>query len=138
VAGYSGTPLQQKLGLKEGWRVAFVDAPPGFAGQFEGLQVRTQMRAPLDAAVAFVTTRRELERRFDSARRVLADDGVFWVAWPKKASRVPTDLTEDVLREVGLPTGMVDVKVCAVDDTWSGLKFVLRISERAGRPRTRP
>jgi hypothetical protein len=138
-AGYSGTPLQQKLGLKEGWAVAFAgDVPDGFARQFTGLDERSQLRSPLDAAVVFTTSRNDLERRAVTAMKALGDTGMLWIAWPKKSSGVPTDITEQTLRDVLLPTGWVDTKVCAVDETWSGLKFLKRLSERAGTPRTRP
>jgi hypothetical protein len=132
VAGYSGTPLQQKLGLATGDRVAFVGAVPArFADQFEGVKVRSAVRGSLEAVVLFVEWRRDLGKRFPAAAAAIAPDGKLWVAWPKKASKRPTDITEDVLREVLLPTGLVDVKVCAVDDVWSGLKFVWRKELRA-------
>lgn len=128
-AGYSGTPLQQKLGLKAGWRVRYAGAvPDGFGADFAG--VVPKPRGPVDAAVLFVTRRAELSRRFGPLASALPPDGMLWVAWPKKSSGVSTDVTENVLREVLLPTGWVDVKVCAVDGTWSGLKFVRRISAR--------
>jgi hypothetical protein len=141
MAGYSGTPLQQKLGLKEGFAVAYVSPPKAFGDEFVGVQARVQVRgrvtAPLDAAVLFTTSEADLRRRAPNLLDALGDTGMLWVAWPKKSSGVPTDLTEQTLREVLLPTGWVDTKVCAVDDTWSGLKFVKRLSERAGTPRTR-
>jgi hypothetical protein len=131
AAGYSGTPLQQKLGYKEGWRVLFAGEPPkAFGDQFAGLDVRSQARAPLDAAHVFVTTQADLAKWSAKLLPALGDTGVLWVSWPKKSSGVATDLTENVLRDVLLPTGWVDTKVCAVDDTWSGLKFVKRLSER--------
>jgi hypothetical protein len=137
-AGYSGTPLQQKLGYKEGWRVAFVgDVPDAFAKQFVGLDVRAQVRAPLDAVHLFTTTEADLRRRALKAMDALGDTGMLWVSWPKKSSGVATDLTEQTLRDVLLPTGWVDTKVCAVDETWSGLRFVKRLTERAGTSRTR-
>ena len=135
-AGYSGTPLQNKLGYKDGFRVAFMgDVPDGFSSLFVGLEAG---RSKLDAVHLFVTTRAELEKRAPAAMKSTVDNGMLWVSWPKKASGVPTDLTEQTLRDVLLPTGWVDTKVCAVDETWSGLKFVRRLSERAGTPRTRP
>lgn len=138
-AGYSGTPLQKKLGLKEGHVVAFVgEVPDGFADRFEGLDVRDRLRAPLDAVVLFTTTQRDLTKRSAAAMKAVVDNGMLWVSWPKKSSGVPTDLTEQTLRDVLLPTGWVDTKVCAVDETWSGLRFVRRLSERAGTSRTRP
>ncbi|HZQ27712.1 MAG TPA: DUF3052 domain-containing protein [Acidimicrobiales bacterium] len=136
VAGYSGTPLQKKLGFEEGWTVAVLgDAPEGFADQFTGLDIRRSLpaagRPPASAALAFVRSGSELQRVVvGRVLPALPDDGMVWVAWPKKASGVPTDLTENVVRDVILPTGWVDVKVCAIDDTWSGLKFVKRLKER--------
>lgn len=127
-AGYSGTPLQKKLGLKAGFRVAVVGAP--LPEGISGVEVRSRVRAPLDAVLLFTTSVADLSRRAPRAMEVLVPDGMLWVCWPKKASGVATDLTEDVLRDVLLPTGWVDVKVCAVDDVWSGLKFVRRLSER--------
>jgi hypothetical protein len=129
-AGYSGTPLVRKLGIKPGFRVAWPAAPEGFEALLEGLpdavSVRRALRGRLDLVVGFVTARAELERRLPALRRAIAPDGTLWVAWPKRASGVATDMTEDVVREVALPTGLVDVKVCAIDATWSGLKLVVR------------
>ncbi|MDQ1438073.1 MAG: hypothetical protein QOK43_1702 [Acidimicrobiaceae bacterium] len=130
--GYSGTPLQKKLGLKEGWRVAFAGDPPkAFGDAFVGLDVRSAVRAPLHAVVLFAVWQKDLAARAPTAMKALGDTGMLWVAWPKKASGVPTDLTENVLRDMLLPTGWVDTKVCAVDETWSGLKFLKRLSERS-------
>ena len=130
AAGYSGTPLARKLGFKPGFAAAYVNAPAGFdalVGELPGdVRVRKQLRAPLDLIVCFVTARRELERRLPALRGALAPAGMLWVAWPKRASGVPTDMTEDVVREVALPTGLVDTKVAAIDETWSGLRLVIR------------
>lgn len=132
TSGYSGTPLQQKLGLKEGWRVAFVgDVPDGFGASFTGLDVRARAAKPLDGAVLFTTSAAALMKAAPKLMDALGDTGMLWVSWPKKSSGVPTDVTENVLRDLLLPTGWVDTKVCAVDDVWSGLKFVKRVSERA-------
>jgi hypothetical protein len=129
-AGYSGTPLVRKLGIKPGFRIAFPAAPEGFEALLEGLpdgvEIRRALRGRLDLVVGFVTGRAELERRLPALRRAIEPDGTLWVAWPKRASGVATDMTEDVVRDVALPTGLVDVKVCAIDATWSGLKLVLR------------
>ena len=134
MAGYSGTPLAAKLGISQGARVAFVHAPEGFGDLLGDLPddavVRDRLRGPLDVIVCFVTRRRDLERRLPVLRRALAPAGGLWIAWPKRASRVATNVTEDVVREVALPTGLVDNKVCAIDDTWSGLRLVVRRSER--------
>ena len=132
TAGYSGTPLQQKLGIRPGHRVAFVNAPPAFADQFSGVDVMARLRGPLDVVVLFATRRADLARRFPAAKRALADAGGLWVAWPKKASGVATDLRFEVVQPLGLDQGLVDNKVCAIDDTWSGLRFVYRLADRSG------
>ncbi len=128
MAGYSGTPLAKKLGIKAGSRLAVLGAPPGFEIEAlpEGVEVRTAARGPLDVVVSFHTSRADLARRLPVLMRAMHVDAGLWVAWPKKASGVPTDITEDTVREVALPTGLVDVKVCAIDDTWSGLRLCLR------------
>ena len=134
VAGYSGTPLAKKLGIREGGRVALLGAPDGFDAELAplpaGVRLLRRLAADLDVALLFVTERRELERRFPAVARSITPAGGFWVAWPKRAAKVPTDLTEDVLREVGLPQGLVDNKVCAVNEIWSGLRFVWRKENR--------
>ena len=135
-AGYSGTPLPQKLGIKEGSRVGLVDAPEGFEEVLgplpEGARVRTRLRGPLDVIVCFTVSRAKLERRLRRLREALDPAGRLWIAWPKRASGVPTDMTEDVVRDVALPTGLVDNKVAALDDTWSGLQLVIRLKHRPG------
>jgi hypothetical protein len=144
TAGYSGTPLPRKLGMKEGASVVLLDAPPGFVEDHlqplpDGVEPSDRLRAGTDVVVLFVTERAELEAQWDAVAASLQPAGGFWVAWPKKSSKVPTDLTEDVLREVGLPKGWVDNKVCAVTDVWSGLRFVLRLENRPPiRPREQP
>jgi hypothetical protein len=129
-AGYSGTPLVRKLGLRPGWRVAVLDGPDGVAdllGELPpGLRLVRRLSGELDAVWIFVVTRRELERRLPDAIARLPPDGTLWISWPKRASSVPSDVTEHVLREVVLPTGWVDIKVAAIDETWSGLRFALR------------
>ena len=135
MVGYSGTPLARKLGIKEGARVALLGAPAGFDEELaplpDGVTVQRRLGAGIDVAVLFVTERRELERRFPAVVKAIFPAGGFWVAWPKRASKVPTDLTEDVLREVALPQGLVDNKVCAVTDVWSGLRLVWRKENRS-------
>lgn len=130
AAGYSGTPLVRKLGFRPGHRVAYINAPDGFGdllgGLPEGVAVRARLRGPLDVIVCFVTGRAELERRLPALRGALDPAGMLWIAWPKRSSGVRTDMTEDVVRDVALPTGLVDTKVCAIDDTWSGLRLVIR------------
>jgi hypothetical protein len=131
MAGYSGTPLATKLGIREGSRVAVLGAPPGFdAGALGGVRYSTSARGSFDVIVSFHTQRAELEARIPKLLDVLDVDGGLWMAWPKKASRVPTDLTEDVQREIWLPLGLVDNKVCAIDDVWSGLRVVWRREHR--------
>jgi hypothetical protein len=129
MAGYSGTPLSKKLGIAAGMTVCSVQAPPGFAdslGPIEGVTWKAQLRSPIDVAVAFFTRERDVRARWPRLTAAVGGHGVIWVAWPKKSSGVATDLTEDSFRSLLLPTGWVDVKVCAIDETWSGLKFVLR------------
>ena len=134
MVGYSGTPLARKLGITEGSRLALLGAPEGFDDELAplpaGVTVLRRLRPDLDVAVLFVTERRDLERRFPAVAEAVFPAGGFWVAWPKRASKVPTDLTEDVLREIALPHGLVDNKVCAVTDVWSGLRLVWRKENR--------
>ena len=130
-AGYSGTPLPRKLGIKPGHRVALLRAPDAFEpdvlGELpDGVAVRRSARGPVDVIVSFHTQRADLERRLATLRAMMEPDAGLWIAWPKKASKVPTDITEDVVRDVALPTGLVDNKVCAIDATWSGLRLVIR------------
>ncbi len=136
MLGYSGTPLARKLGIKNGMRVVLTGAPKEFGPELEPLpedvKVVRRLVADVDLAMLFVTSRADLAERFAQVAGALPPAGPLWVAWPKKSSGVPTDLTEDVLREVCLPLGWVDVKVCAVTEIWSGLKFVLR---KENRPR---
>jgi len=136
-AGYSGTPLPRKLGIKPGARVALISGPSGFDDTLgdvpEGVAVRRRLRgAPLDVIVAFFTRRSLLERRLPGLRAALDPAGGLWIAWPKRASGVDTDVTEDVVRSLGLAAGLVDNKVCAIDHTWSGLRFVYRLRDRPG------
>ena len=131
MAGYSGTPLIRKLGLKPGMSARYL-APRGAAPRprlGRGLPAATG-RAPFDFVHGFVVTRAQLVRQLAAVLPSLAPDGMYWVSWPKRASGVATDVTEDVIRELALPTGLVDVKVCAVDDVWSGLKLVRRLRAR--------
>jgi hypothetical protein len=141
TAGYSGTPLARKLGIKARQRLGLIGAPDGFdeiLGQLpEDVAQRRFLRGPLDVVLAFFTRQRELERRFPALRNSLEPTGGLWIAWPKRSSGVETDLTENVVRGVGLSAGLVDNKVCAIDETWSGLRFVYRLRDRpeAGRGR---
>ena len=130
TAGYSGTPLAKKLGLKPGMRVWFINMPERVRAEINtdavGLSEQNSPSAGLDAAHVFVTARTDLERHLTALRNLIQPAGQIWVSWPKKASKVPTDITENLIRDVALPSGLVDVKVCAVDDIWSGLKLVIR------------
>ncbi|RJQ09854.1 MAG: DUF3052 family protein [Dehalococcoidia bacterium] len=134
MAGYSGTPLVQKLGIKSGHRVMLLGAPEGFDATLgtlpDGVTVRTAARGTADVVVLFTTRRALLEARIDTLGAAVFPGGAVWVAWPKKAAKVPTDMTEDVVREVCLPRGLVDNKVCAIDETWSGLRVVHRVERR--------
>lgn len=136
--GYSGKPVAQKLGIKEAMRVALVGAPDGILETLGELPAGVKLRRGLregqrcDLVLVFVTERERLARDFPRAASALPADGAVWVAWPKKASGVPTDMTEHVVRELALPRGWVDTKVCAIDATWSGLKLVLRRELRGG------
>ncbi|HTI36394.1 MAG TPA: hypothetical protein VL484_02450 [Vicinamibacterales bacterium] len=133
-AGYSGTPLAKKLGIKDGMRWAALNAPAGYETWLAGLPstatIVGRLTAPATAVHVFATKRSALARTLKTLRKQLQPDGFVWVSWPKRASGVPTDITEDVIREVALPLGFVDVKVCAVTETWSGLKLTIRRSER--------
>jgi hypothetical protein len=137
--GYSGTPLPKKLGIKPGQRIRFVAAPPELTAALGELPQPLDVVAPeddgavgLDLVVFFTTSADALRERFDALAASLVPSGMLWIAWPKKAARVPTDLTEDVVRQIALERGMVDVKVCAIDATWSGLKLVYRLKDRPG------
>ena len=134
MAGYSGTPLAKKLGIKPGQRIVVLSGPPGYRKTLDALPEKVncaeRLSEKLDLIQLFVTSQAELKQRFNQAKRCLAADGALWISWPKKASGVATDLNENVVREIGLALGLVDVKVCAVDETWSGLKFVYRLKDR--------
>jgi hypothetical protein len=131
-AGYSGTPLVAKLGIKAGAIAQIVSSPADFPQTLGTLPqgVALVSRGSLDFGMLFVTRRADLVKRFPGLRKRLTSNGMLWIAWPKQSSGAPTDLTENVVREIGLSLGLVDVKVCAVDATWSGLKFVRRLSDR--------
>jgi hypothetical protein len=134
MAGYSGKALVDKLGVKPGARVALVGAPEGFESALEplppGAIVRRRVSRFTEMAVMFTTSRAALARKWVQLTDAVGPTGAVWVAWPKMASGVPTDMTDHVVRDVVLPTGWVDVKVCAIDDTWTGIKCVLRLERR--------
>lgn len=134
MAGYSGTPLFKKLGIKEGFRVRVKNAPDNYrqlvAPLPDNVLISTSIRSRVDLWHLFTKSRRELENHVPTAMKQIVPNGMIWVSWPKKAAGVVTDMTEDVIREIALPLGIVDVKVCAVDETWSGLKLVIRKENR--------
>jgi hypothetical protein len=130
MAGYSGTPLAQKLGIKERHKVHVVDAPKNYRALLEPLPPSVEFASKLDQSTGvvhvFATDRAALAKMLAGFRQRLDPQAIVWVSWPKKSAKMPTDVTEDTIRELALPLGFVDVKVCAVDDTWSGLKLVVR------------
>ncbi|HEX5182294.1 MAG TPA: hypothetical protein VFW19_03975 [Allosphingosinicella sp.] len=134
MSGYSGAPLARKLSLKDGQRVWWDGMPDSVRAEIDAaglaLDLLAAPAAPLDAAHIFVIERAVLARALDALLPTLAPAGFLWVSWPKKASKVPTDISEDTIRDLALPLGLVDVKVCAVDETWSGLKLTIRRERR--------
>ena len=134
MPGYSGTPLPKKLGIKDGFRVHFVEAPPevvaGLKPSLGKCEIAADGKTPLDFAMVFTKSGSLLSKEFKRLAKSLAPAGMLWVSWPKKSSGVKTDLDENIVREIGLAAGLVDVKVCAVTDVWSGLKFVRRVKDR--------
>ena len=134
MAGYSGTPLVKKLGIKADFNIAFVNPPTNFVSQLElpaGVKVKSISKSQnLDFILLFVKSRAVLAGGFAQCAAKLQSNGMLWVSWPKRASGVTTDVSESFVREIGLAAGLVDVKICAVDETWSGLKFVYRLKDR--------
>jgi hypothetical protein len=138
MAGYSGTPLVKKLGFKAGFRAGLVNSPKEFQKELAPLPDDVTISAgtaakQLDLIILFADSQKTLKRDFPKLARRLVDNGMLWIAWPKKASGIVTDLSENIIRDIGLEAGMVDVKVCAVSDVWSGLKFVYRLKDRNSR-----
>jgi hypothetical protein len=137
MPGYSGTPLVRKLGIREGFRVGVVNPPAGFEKTLKPLpknvEFDARLKDPLDLVLLFVNSEKTLKSRFPILAKKLATDGIIWVAWPKKSSGVSTDLSFDNVQKTGLQAGLVDVKICAVSDVWSGLKFVYRLKDRSSR-----
>lgn len=135
MVGYSGTPLVKKLGIKEGFRVAFVGAPDDFDQDLGPLPENVSEIAPpqksMDFVLLFTKSAAALRRDFPKYAKTLQPNGMLWIAWPKKASGVKTDLSDNSVRQIGLDAGLVDIKVCAVTEIWSGLKFVYRVEDRA-------
>jgi hypothetical protein len=134
MPGYSGTPLPKKLGIKDGFRVAFAGAPSDVVAELKAAlatcETARDAKATLDFAMVFTKSKVELTKEFKRIAKILAPAGMLWVSWPKKSSGVASDLDEGVVREIGLAAGLVDVKVCAVTEIWSGLKFVRRLKDR--------
>jgi len=133
MAGYSGTPLVKKLGIKEGNNIVIANAPDDFEQQLElpkRVTVNGRSKKPLDFVLFFVKSSYALDKEFSRYSARLTPAGILWISWPKKTSGVQSDLNANVVRDIGLAKGMVDVKVCAVDDVWSGLKFVFRLKDR--------
>jgi hypothetical protein len=134
MAGYSETPLVKKLGLKEGYKAAIFHAPANYIQTLGELPARVTVTdtliGPFDFIHFFTTSRETLARDFPQLKQALAPTGMLWISWPKRSAKMTTDLTEDIIRAIGLDNGLVDVKVAAVDETWSGLKFVYRLKDR--------
>lgn len=134
MSGYSGTPLAKKLGIKEGFRLHFKNAPDGYDQLLhplpEPLKIVNRLSDDLDFIQCFTKERGELEQELPRYLAAIKPHGMIWISWPKKASKLPTDITEDVVRDIALPLGLVDVKVCAIDEVWSGLKLVIRKENR--------
>lgn len=140
MAGYSNTPLPKKLGLKESHRMAMVNPPEDFLSTLgvlpAGVEIFKRLNAPLDLIVFFVKSEQELAAKFKPLAQKLSPAGMLWIAWPKKASGVATDVSEPVVRRIGLASGLVDNKVCAIDEVWSGLRFVIRLKDRGNNYET--
>jgi hypothetical protein len=134
MPGYSGTPLPKKLGIKPGFQIALLETPPDVRKELStalgACTIAKNGNIPLDFAMVFTETKAALTEEFKQITRQLAPAGMLWVSWPKKSSGVATDLDENVIRQIGLAAGLVDVKVCAVTEVWSGLKFVRRLKNR--------
>ncbi|SRR6266511_4139815 len=140
MAGYSGTPLVKKLGIKSGFNLVFVNAPNGFAEELDlptDVKINSRSRELLDFALLFVKSERELSAAFSQYAARLKPAGMLWVAWPKKSSGVATDLSFNNVQAIGLAAGLVDTKICAVDEVWSALKFVFRLKDRSKAPAQR-
>jgi hypothetical protein len=140
MAAYSGKPLVQKLGIKPGFRIFTAGAPPDYSdivGQLPaGATIVSRLNAPLDMVHLFATEAAGLAGKLRGFREAIAPDGMVWVSWPKKASGVATDLSDVAVRDIALPLGLVDIKVCAIDETWSGLKFVIPKEQRTSREKS--
>ena len=136
-SGYSGTPLAKKLGIRPGWRICVRNAPAGYSRSLEararGTAIQAEPWSGMEFAQTFCTSKKQLKVELRSLPGQLAPAGMLWISWPKQTSGVASDLSGKVVREMGFESGLVDIKVCAIDDIWSGLKFVIRLKDRAGR-----
>jgi hypothetical protein len=134
MAGYSETPLQKKLGIKDGISIFILNAPQYYFDWVsplpKGIRVKTRLAGELNFIHVFTLNQKDFQKDFIRGKKHLAKDGMMWISWPKRSSKTPTDLDENIIREFGLKNGLVDVKVCAVDEVWSGLKFVYRVKDR--------
>jgi hypothetical protein len=134
MAGYSGTPLVKKLGIKPRSSMYILNAPTDYFDWInplpEEIDIKKKLSGKLDFIHLFVKDQKSFKANFSKSQKCLKDDGMLWISWPKKSSRIETDLDENIIRDFGLEEGLVDVKVCAVDETWSGLKFVVRVKDR--------
>ena len=134
MAGYSATPLQKKLGIKDGLSVFILQPPEQYFDLISPLptdvNIKSRLAVPVDFVHLFVKEKKVFTKEFTRCKKFLKKDGMMWISWPKKASKIVSDLDENIIREFGLKSGLVDVKVCAVDDVWSGLKFVFRLKDR--------
>ncbi len=133
-AGYSGKPLIVKLGIKEGFTICVINQPENYfeilGGLPPGVKIVKKLSGILDFIHIFIESKKEYELKFFSVKKYLTKNGMIWISWPKKSSKIPTDLNENIIRDFALENGLVDVKVCAVDDNWSGLKLVYRVKDR--------
>ena len=136
MAGYSGTPLAKKLGIKDGFRICVTNAPPDYMDLLAplppGVSISTRAAMGIDLWHLFTKSAEELRKRLPVMMSQIKRDGIIWVSWPKRSSKVQTDVTEDLIRDAALPLGLVDIKVCAIDEVWSGLKLVIRKENRKG------
>ncbi len=133
MAGYSGTPLLKKLGIKDEFTIRFINEPDTFRGLLNlpgSVTLTSSKKSNLDLVVFFTSSKAELIKQLSSLQTMIKKDGTIWISWPKKTSKLAGDLNENIIREIGLATGLVDVKVCAIDEDWSGLKFVYRLKDR--------
>ena len=134
TAGYSGTPLAKKLGVKEGFKIRLINPPEYYFGLFtdmpENVSIVKYIKTKKNFIHCFVKQAKELHTNIASLKNEIESNGIIWISWPKKASKVATDITEDVIRNIALNNGLVDIKVCAVDETWSGLKLVIPVKDR--------